>query len=55
MTGIDHDLICVKPNLTDKIEAETALSPVGSTRFLAISAFLIKRLLIKIDLNLWGR
>ena len=55
MTGKDHDLICVKPNLSDNIEAEIALSPVCLTRLLAISAFLVKRLLIQIDQNLRGR
>ncbi len=52
MTGQDNDLICVKPNLSDKMKAEIALSPVCSTRLLAISAFWIKRLLIQVDQNL---
>jgi len=55
MTGRDHDLICVKPNLSDNIEAKIALSPVCSTRLLSISAYLLKRLLIQIDQNLRGR
>jgi len=55
ITGRDQDLICVKSRLSDKIEAEIALSPVCSTRLLAISAFLAKRLLVQIDQNLRGR
>ena len=52
ITGHDHDLICVKPNLSDKIEAEMVLSPVCSTRLLAISAFVLKRLLLRLDGNM---
>ena len=54
MTGQDNDLICVKPNICDKIKAERALSPVCSTRPLAISAFWAKRFLLRIDQNLWS-
>ncbi len=55
MTGRDHDLICIKPNITDKIVAEIALSPVCSTRLLAISAFILKRVLLRIDENMGAR
>jgi hypothetical protein len=51
LTGPDNDLICVKPNLLVNIKAEIYLSPVCSTGLLAISAFLIKRILLKIDQN----
>ena len=54
LTGRDHDLICVKPNLSDRMEAEIALSPICSTRLLAILAFLLKRILMKIDQTTWG-
>ena len=55
VTGQDHDLICVKPNLSDKIKTEIAKNLVEHTGLNAISAFWAKRLLILIDQNLWGR
>ena len=51
-TGQGRDLICVVPSILDKIEAEIALSPVCSTRILAISAFSLKRMLLRIDENM---
>lgn len=51
-TGQDHDLICILPNILDKIEAEIALSPVCSTRILAISAFCLKHMLLGVDENM---
>lgn len=55
ITGKDHDLICIKPNPSDKIEAEIALSPVCSSKLLAISAFWVKRVLLQVDQNLIRR
>lgn len=52
LTGSDHDLICIKPNIGDKMEAEVALSPVCTTRLLAISAFAFKRILLRLDDNM---
>lgn len=51
-TGKDNDLVCVKPNLHTSLQGEIALSPVCSNRLLAICAFVIKALLIRIDHNL---
>ena len=51
LTGYDHDLVCVKSSITDKIEAETTLSPICANRFLAISAFALKRILLSLDDN----
>ena len=55
LTGSDHDLICIKPNIGDKMEAEIALSPVCTTRLLAISAFASKRILLRLDDNMTAR
>ena len=51
-TGRDNDLICVKRNVQTTVVAELALSPVCSTRLLAILAFAIKLILLGIDQNL---
>ena len=53
LTGKDHDLICVRSNIKDKKKAEIALSPVCVNRPLAILAFVFKRLLLKLDENIW--
>lgn len=55
LTGKDHDLICIRPNIRDKMEAEMALSPVSANRLLAISAFMLKRLLLRLDENMGVR
>lgn len=55
LTGKDHDLICIKPSITNKIAAEMALSPVCTNWFLAISAFMLKRLLLRLDENMGVR
>ena len=52
LTGQDNDLVCVEPNIYDKIQTEIALSPVCSTRLLAISAFWVKKYLLRVDQNL---
>ncbi len=52
LTGSDNDLICTKPDVSDKIEAEMVLSPVCASRFLAISAFVLKRILLRLDDNM---
>lgn len=54
-TGIDNDLICVFPNVNSRVQEHYTLSPVCSNRFLALIAFLIKRLLFVLDLDLQYR
>jgi len=54
-TGKDGDLLCVKSRASSNIEAEIALSPVCSNRVLALLAFLLKAILIRIDGNLTDR
>ncbi len=53
-TGKDNDLICIKPQIDTPIAGEIALSPVCSNRFLAVSAFAMKAILVRIDHNLSG-
>ena len=53
-TGVDDDLVCVKPNVQTKIQERVALSPVCSTRLLALLAFAMKAILVRIDRNLRG-
>ena len=53
-TGKDNDLICVKPNVSTQIAGEINLSPVCSNRLLAFWAFILKRILVRIDHNLRG-
>lgn len=52
LTGCDNDLICIVPDILDKIEAEIVLSPVCNNRLYAISAFFLKRILLRIDGNM---
>ena len=52
LTGQDDDLICVRPSIEDRIEAKMALSPVCTTRILAILAFVLKMILLRIDDNM---
>lgn len=52
LTGYDEDLICITPNIRDKMEAEIVLSPVCHTRLYAVSAFILKRILLRIDENM---
>jgi len=51
-TGKDNDLICVRQNILTKTGSEITLSPVCKNRALAIFAFLLKVLLIRIDKNI---
>ena len=53
-TGIDNDLICIKPNIDTSQAGEFYLSPVCHNRFLALLAFALKVILLKIDCNLRG-
>ena len=46
-TGPDGDLLCVFPHISFSQQAEDALSPVCSTRFLAVFYFILKRLLLR--------
>lgn len=55
LTGIDNDLVCIYHRMFDKIGAEMALSPVCANRFLAISAFVLKRILLRLDDNVGVR
>ena len=54
-TGKDDDLLCVKSRTSNDTEAEIALSPVCSNRLLALLAFGLKAILIKIDGNITDR
>ena len=49
LTGCDKDLVCIAPDISDKMEAEIALSPVCRTRLYAILALVLKRLLLRLD------
>ena len=51
-TGKDDDLLCVKLKVMTDIEGEIALSPTCSNRPLALLAFGLKAILIRIDGNL---
>lgn len=53
-TGEDNDLICIKPDISIKIEGDIYLSPVCSNRLLAFLAFVLKQILSRIDHNLRG-
>jgi len=55
LTGKDNDLVCITPNILDKMEAEMVLSPVCVTRPLAISAFVLKKALLRLDGNMGVR
>ena len=52
LTGCDYDLVCIVPDSIDKMTAEIVLSPVCSNRLYAISAFILKRILLRIDENM---
>jgi len=54
LTGRDNDLVCVKPRIYTPVAGEIALSPVCSNRVLAIIAFVMKAILVKVDYNLRG-
>jgi len=52
LTGIDNDLICVKRGVSKSLPtADAFLSPVCSTKLLALWAFLLKALVVRIDHN----
>lgn len=52
LTGRDDDLICVKSKISTTLPiAEAFLSPVASTKLLAIWAFILKSLVVRIDYN----
>lgn len=51
----DFDLICIVPNITGKMKTEIMLSPVCCNRLYAISAFSLKRILLRIDGNMGAR
>jgi len=51
LAGEDNDLVCVKPNIKRRIAAELALSPVCSTRLLALLAAILKTMLLGVDQN----
>ncbi len=54
-TGIDDDLICVFPNVNSRVQENYTLSPVCSNRVLALTAFIVKRLLFRLDPDLQYR
>lgn len=45
------DLVCVRPDCQSDEEGNLALSPVCSSRLLAVVAFALKALLVRIDEN----
>ena len=52
IAGKDHDLVCVKRRTRSEWEAWCSLSPVCGTRLVAAFAFLLKAILVRVDLNL---
>jgi len=52
-TGADGDLLCVLPKLRNPLQNELALSPVCFNPLWAILCFVLKRLLIRLDHNVW--
>ena len=52
LTGRDKDLVCVRPNLHTPRAGEINLSPVCSNRLLALIAFILKAILVRLDQNL---
>ena len=52
LTGRDNDLVCVKANLRTPLEGEAYLSPVCSIKLLALLAFVLKNILVRIDYKL---
>lgn len=50
--GPDGDLLCIKPDCYTRKQAENSLSPVCLTRAEAVFAFVIKRVLMFLDLNM---
>lgn len=52
LTGRDSDLICVKPNIIETWRGDLALSPTCTNPFLAALGFILKRVLLAVDLNL---
>lgn len=54
-TGKDDDLMCVKSKTSTDTDAEIALSPICSNRPLALVAFVLKAILIRIDGNITDR
>lgn len=54
-TGRNNDLICIRPRIGIELKEPTLsilLSPICSNRFLALFAFIVKVLLMRIDQNL---
>jgi hypothetical protein len=51
-TGPDSDLMCVRPHRTTNELAEYALSPVSTSKALAVIGFLLKNILLCLDWNL---
>jgi len=51
LTGEDEDLICVFPDIENKILAEKALSPTNKSKLIAIFLYFVKRFLLKRDRN----
>lgn len=54
LTGPDGDLVCVRPGRKTRGGAEAALSPVTRSRTGAVIAFVLKKLLLRVDENLKG-
>jgi len=52
LTGLDSDLVCVKPDVLNSFEGDLALSPVCYSPLMAALGFLLKRILLAIDINL---
>lgn len=55
LTGRDNDLICIRSRIGIELKEpalSVLLSPICSGRFLALFAFVVKVLLVRIDLNL---
>ena len=52
LTGKDSDLVCIKEDVQTEQEAELVLSPVCTSRLLALFGFICKLSLLRIDKNL---
>lgn len=53
-TGPDNDLICIKPHCINYSQSHVTLSPVAKNAVCAFISFLLKRLLYKLDENMYS-
>jgi hypothetical protein len=52
LAGIDGDLVCIKEDVQTEAVEELVLSPVCTSRIIALCGFLCKVFLLKFDHNL---